>query len=193
MIYELCSIQASALNFRSVAARAMSAPDAGLLLGGWQSEIGALFRISLLRAWPGLVAQREAHEQRLLRADESVSPLESISYECFSKFPFLPEVTAFPQGKVFEMRTYYLHAGGLAPTLKAWEKALNPAHEYTSHLVINMYALDGPPRIVHLWSFDSLEQRAELRARHYALNLWPPQGGPEQIAHASNTILLPLY
>jgi len=28
-----------------------------------------------------------------------------------------------------------------------------------------MYALDGPPRITHIWGFSSLEERAALRAR----------------------------
>ncbi|HEY0210638.1 NIPSNAP family protein [Acerihabitans sp.] len=193
MIYELCRIQASALTFKSVAKRALHAQGPGLLLGVWQSEIGALFQIVLLRSWPNEAAQREAHEQRLLVADGmGIRPGESISYECFSKFPFLPEVTSPPQGKVFELRTYYLRPGGLTPTLKGWEKALKPAQEYTSHLVINMYASDGLDRIIHLWSFDSLEQRAELRAKYYALNLWPPEGGPEQIVYASNTILMPI-
>ena len=45
---------------------------------------------------------------------------------------------------------------------------MDPAAEYTQHLLINMYALDGPPRIVHI---GLLAQRQELRARHYALGL----------------------
>jgi hypothetical protein len=36
-----------------------------------------------------------------------------------------------------------------------------------------MYALDGPPRITHIWGFESLEQRAALRAKFYAAGLWP--------------------
>ena len=93
-------------------------------------------------------------------------------------------------GGIYEFRTYHLKPGGLPPTLAGWEKAIKPAREYTSHLVINMYALDGPPRITHIWGFESLEQRAALRAKFYAAGLWPPSGGPKQIVEATSTIAL---
>jgi NIPSNAP protein len=63
--------------------------------------------------------------------------------------------------------------------------------EYTAHLVVNMYALHGPPRITHLWGFANLEERGALRARSYAACVWPPHGGPEQIIEATSTIALP--
>jgi hypothetical protein len=93
-------------------------------------------------------------------------------------------------GGIYEFRTYHLKPGGLPPTLAGWKKAIEPAREYTSHLAINMYALDGPPRITHIWGFESLEERAALRAKFYAAGLWPPQGGPEQILEATSTIAL---
>ncbi|MFC6744866.1 NIPSNAP family protein [Methylobacterium persicinum] len=83
-------------------------------------------------------------------------------------------------------------ARGLPPTLAAWEAAIAPAQEYTRHLVTNLYALDGPPRITHVWAFDSLEQRAHLRETHYANGTWPPKGGPDQIAEAMSVIALPV-
>lgn len=57
--------------------------------------------------------------------------------------------------------------------MASWQEAIAPASEYTSHPVTNLYALDGPPRITHIWGFSSLEERAALRAHHYAAGLWP--------------------
>jgi hypothetical protein len=57
-------------------------------------------------------------------------------------------------------RTYKLKPGGLPPTLAGWEAAIAPALEYTAHLVINMYALDGPPRITHIWGSSESDSRA---------------------------------
>ncbi len=54
-----------------------------------------------------------------------------------------------------------------------------------------MYALDGAPRITHIWGFRSLEERAALRSRAYEAGIWPPKGGPDQIAEATSTIALP--
>lgn len=78
--------------------------------------------------------------------------------------------------------------GGLPATLEGWEEAIGPAHRYTDHLVTAMYALDGDARIVHLWGFASVEERNNLRREHYASGLWPPRGGPENIAHACSTL-----
>ena len=111
--------------------------------------------------------------------------------ECYARFPFLPEVEPATFGSFYEFRTYFLKPGGLAPTLDSWRDAIVPAGDYTRHLVVNMYALDGPPRITHIWGFSSLEERAALRARHYADGLWPPKGAPEQIAKATSTICVP--
>jgi len=52
-------------------------------------------------------------------------------------------------------------------------------------------ALDGPPRITHIWGFSSLEERGRLRARYYAEGLWPPKDAPAQIASAKTMISLP--
>lgn len=105
-------------------------------------------------------------------------------------FPFLPPVSGSTRGGIYEFRTYKLRLGGLPPTLAGWEQAVGPAHEYTAHLVVNMYALEGPPRITHVWGFRSIEERGALRASHYASGLWPPKGGPENILEATSTIAL---
>ncbi|WP_309762168.1 NIPSNAP family protein [Pseudomonas oryzihabitans] len=93
-------------------------------------------------------------------------------------------------GGLYEFRTYWLKPGGLPPTLAAWWAALAPAKAYTEHLVINMIALDGPPRIAHIWGFESIQQRFDLRTAHYAAGLWPPKGAPEQIDQATSMIAL---
>jgi hypothetical protein len=54
-----------------------------------------------------------------------------------------------------------------------------------------MYALDGLPRITHIWGFESFEQRASLRATAYGAGVWPPKGGPENILEAMSVIALP--
>jgi hypothetical protein len=195
-IYELATLSCPILSVSeaSAGARAFINEDgaAGELLGCWRTEIGQLGRLLLLRGFE--TAEELAAERR--RALLSVDPFHAgsvvtaLSMESYAPFPFLPPVKPGPMGGIYEFRTYYLRPGGLPPTLAGWNKAIKPAFEYTSHLAINMYALDGPPRITHIWGFESLEQRAALRAKFYAAGLWPPQGGPEQITEATSTIAL---
>jgi hypothetical protein len=195
--YELTTLSCPllSLNAASAGARAfMDEDDAtGELLGCWRTEIGQLGRVLLLRGFE--TAGDLATERR--RALLSVNPFNAgslvtaLSMDSYAPFPFLPPVQTGSFGGIYEFRTYHLKPGGLPPTLAGWEKAIQPAREYTSHLIINMYALDGPPRVTHIWGFQSLEERAALRAKFYAAGLWPPQGGPEQILEATSTIALP--
>jgi hypothetical protein len=196
-IYELTTLSCPILSVSEACggARDFVSEDgaAGELLGCWRTEIGQLGRLLLLRGFE--TAEELAAERR--RALLSVDPFHggdvvtALSMDSYAPFPFLPPARARAMGGIYEFRTYHLKPGGLPPTLTGWEKAITPASEYTRHLVINMYALDGPPRITHIWGFESLEQRAALRAKFYAAGLWPPQGGPEQILEATSTIALP--
>jgi hypothetical protein len=195
--YELATLAFPLLSASEVATAArdwVSTPDAiGTALGCWRTEIGTLGRMLILRGFDNADAlQRERHRALLsanpFNAGQLITALEMDSYR---PFPFLPPVRLGARGPVFELRTYKLKPGGLPPTLAGWEAAIMPAREYTAHLVINMYALDGPPRITHIWGFDSVVQRASLRATAYSAGVWPPKGGPENILEATSTIALP--
>lgn len=197
MLYEFTTLSCPLLEQDKVsggAHRWVSDADAGgRLLGAWRTEIGELSRVVVLRGFETM-DELQHERNRALRAEQPFG-IESasvrLSMEGHALFPFLPDIEPGAFGDFYEIRRYWLKAGGLAPTLAAWERAVGPAEAYTSHLVGNMYALDGPPRITHVWGFASLEQRMALRKRHYAEGLWPPKGGPEQIDRATSTIGLP--
>jgi NIPSNAP protein len=197
MLYELATLSCPLLEQDAVSAGAhrwVSNADAtGRLLGAWRTEIGELSRIVVLRSFEA--AEEMQHERD--RALMSTWPFDirndhvQLNMESYARFPFLPEIGPSTFGQFYEIRRYWLKPGGIAPTMAAWERAVGPAKAYTSHLVANLYALDGPPRIAHIWGFASLEERMALRRHHYAEGLWPPKGGPEQIEHATSTICLP--
>jgi hypothetical protein len=196
-LYELTTLAFPLLSASAVAKAARdwtSMPGAaGTLLGCWRTEIGPLGRMLILRQFDdGHALQRERH-----RALFSANPfnaggvITALEMDSYMPFPCLPPARPATQGSVYEVRTYTLKPGGLLPTLAGWEAVIAPARDYTAHLMINMYALDGPPRITHIWGFDSLEQRAALRATAYSAGLWPPKGGPENILEAMSVIALP--
>ena len=166
----------------------------GELLGCWRTELGTLGRLLILRRFEtpeDLTAERR---RALLSTNpfNAGSVVTALEMESYAPFSFLAPVRTGDRGGVYEFRTYRLKPGGLVPTLAGWEAAIEPAHEYTDHLVTNMYALDGAPRITHVWAFGSLEERAGRRSRAYGANVWPPKDGPEQILEATSTIALPL-
>src|SRR5476649_982430 len=193
MWYELTTLACPPLELNSISADArawISDPSAqGQLVGAWRTEIGALFQLMFLRRFEKQ-QQLDQERQRANMSERTFNVNNAavrISMDSYLPFPFLPAAVSTP-AKFYEFRTYFLKPGGLAPTLAAWQQALAPAHDYTAHLLINMYSLDGPPRITHIWQFASLEERFALRTQHYAQGLWPTKGGPQQIDHATSTI-----
>jgi hypothetical protein len=195
-LYEITTLSFLLLSSPEASERVqawVTAPEAkGVLLGSWRTEIGTLSRLLVLRAFAD--ANELAAERR--RALFNTNPFNAgsivtaLSMDSYAPFPFLPPIALRTYGKVFEFRTYWLKVGGLPPTLAGWEQAISPAHEYTAHLVLNMYALDGAPRITHIWGFASLEEREALRSKAYGIGVWPPKGGPENILEATSTIAL---
>lgn len=193
MRYELTTLSCSPLGMldASERARAWIADAAtGRLLGIWRSDIGTIGQFLVLREFVSDADLASERERALMSADPfgSASGDTPIRMESFAPFPFLPPVGARDYGGTFEFRTYYQKPGGLPGTMAGWRDAIEPARAYTDHLVINMYALDGTPRITHIWGFTSVAERDKLRSEHYAAGLWPPKGGPERIAHAISTI-----
>ncbi|MCS3470059.1 hypothetical protein M2401_003809 [Pseudomonas sp. JUb42] len=195
MLYELTTLSCPPLTEGIVATAACEwmAQGPGQLRGVWRSEIGDLFQVKLLRSFDSMAALEDERRRALMaRTPFGITdPTMVWQTESYQRFAFLADISSSTFGHFYEFRTYFLKPGGLAPTLAAWKDAIGPASEYTSHLVLNMYALDGPPRITHIWGFSSLQERAELRARHYANGLWPPKGAPEQIARATTMICIP--
>jgi hypothetical protein len=196
VLYELTTLSVPLLSVSKASEGAlayMSEPEAtGTLLGCWRTDIGTLGRLLILRGFES--PEDLAAERR--RALFSASPFNAgslvtaLEMDSYAPFPFLPPIKPGAYGKVYEFRTYKLKPGGLPPTLAGWEAAM-PAREPMSHLVINMYAIDGAPRITHIWPYTGVDARFAIRARSYTEGIWPPKGGPEQILEATSTIALP--
>lgn len=198
MIYEMTTLACPLLALEKAAEGAgawVHASQArGRLLGCWRTEMGTLGRLLILREFETIQDITVERRRAILSANpfNAGSVVTALEMDSYMPFPFLPPIRTGKWGGIYEFRTYRLKPGGLPPTLAGWEAAIEPAHEYTSHLVVNMYALDGAPRITHIWGFNSLEERAGLRARVYSAGIWPPKGGPDQIIEATSTIALPL-
>ena len=193
MLYEFATLSFHPLNAGKATAGAeayVTATEArGRLLGCWTTDIGTLGRLFVLREFAD-AAELAAERKRALFSGNpfgAAEVLTGLEMDSYAPFPFLPPVEPGNYGKVYEFRTYHLNPGGLPPTIAAWEAAM-PARAKLSPLVINMYALDGAPRITHIWPYASLDARAAIRADAVAKGVWPPKNAPEQFFAATSTI-----
>jgi hypothetical protein len=195
-LYELTTLSCPLLSVTRASEGAhafITQPEAkGELLGCWRTDIGTLGRLLILRGFASPEDMTAERRRALFSANpfNAGSLVTSLEMDSYAPFPFLPPVKPGRYGRVYEFRTYKLKPGGLPPTLAGWEAAM-PAREPMSHLVINMYALDGAPRITHIWPYAGVDERFAIRAKSYADGIWPPKGGPEQILEATSTIALP--
>jgi hypothetical protein len=166
----------------------------GRLLGCWKVEIGPIGPDCLL-----ILREFDNSEDLLKERNNfllSNNPfgvgdvLNSFKVESFIPFPFMPPIKAGQLGPIYEFREYQLAVGGIKKSIDAWEKAL-PARQKISPVIIAMYALDGPARIMHIIGYESFEFRLNVRQELYQKGIWPPKGAPEEIIKATNMIALP--
>jgi hypothetical protein len=201
--YEITTLSCGLMQIPTVSIAAQSwttDPAAkGTLLGSWHTDIGTIGQLLILRGFATAEDLATERNRALGSSDpfNAASLITALDMSSYTPFPFLPSVvpksynSGSGSGAVYEIRTYIQKPGGLPATIKAWEEAIGPAKEYTDHLVINLQALDGPPRIVHIWGFGSVDERMALRKKVYGKGLWPPRGGPENIAEATSWIAVP--
>ncbi|MGC9271129.1 NIPSNAP family protein [Acidiphilium sp.] len=197
MFYELTTPSCPLLLVGDAARRAAAwfgqTSKCGEILGCWRTELGPLGRVLLLRSFETAECMTAERERVLLSREPfgSGDVVTAFGMASYSPFPFLPAVRTGRRGAVYEFHTYRLKPGDLPPTLAGWRDAVVNAHAYAEHLVTNMYALDGAPRITHIRAFESLEERGRLRASAYNAGVWPPKFGPDQILEATSVIGLP--
>lgn len=195
--YELATLAFRLPDAARAAAGVMpwvNAPDArGQLLGAWQSENGRLGRLYVLR---GFTDSAELELERLRERGSSTpfgagEHLTDLTVNSFAPFPFVPPVRTGHFGPVYEIRDYRLLPGGLPATIRGWRSAL-PGRQRVDPLTVVMYSLDGADRIVHIWPFNGLDERVQIRRQLYDENMWPPPGGPEHILEADSIMAWPL-
>ena len=165
----------------------------GKLLACWSSDIGALNQIFIAREFG---SEREAAEQRDAQAHDpnpfGVAEFTvSIASDTYVPFPFIDPMQPGAHGPFFEVRTYLMKPNGLTGTLEAWRGAL-PARLKLSRVLAAMYSVTGlMPRFMHIWPYQSLDERHRIRSQAVESKIWPPPGGPDRLVTMQNDIYLP--
>jgi hypothetical protein len=143
----------------------------------WHTEIGPLNQIIYVWTYKNLA------ERASLRAAASKDPhwpprLSQLSVaqrsEILLALPGAPELKPGKVGPIFEMRTYMLTPGDLPLAIENWEKAL-PKRSTISPVCAVWYSDIGVlNKLIHVWPYESLEQREEIRKKAVATGDWPP-------------------
>ena len=85
---------------------------------------------------------------------------------------------------IYEVRTYTLKPGMVATFEENFAKAL-PAREKYSKLGAFWHTEFGPlNQVIHVWPYESVDQRNEIRAEASKDPNWPPANDPDNPAEA---------
>lgn len=157
-----------------------SSVKTGKLLGCFTCEFGVLNRIAILSAYTGIESLAEdraaiAASNNPYGINEYLGAYDRCAYR---PLPFMQgDIEPGAHGPFYEMRTYGIGPGGLQATNEGWAKAV-PARAKLSPLLMVMTSIEpGATRMLHIWPYKSLDERAKARATASAEKLWPPAGG----------------
>ena len=160
----------------------------------WHTEIGPLNEI--VHVWP----YADMAERTRVRAEAAKDPnwppktaefIVHMQSEVVVPFPFVPALQPGTMGPIFEMRYYTIKAGTLPDLIKRWEGAV-PARIKLSPLALAGHVEFGEAnRYIHVWAYESLDQRAAIRNKAREMGVWPPPGGGDSLLTQANKILLP--
>ena len=92
---------------------------------------------------------------------------------------------------IYEFRTYKLKVGSMGKFEENFAKAL-PIREKHSKLTACWHTEIGPlNQIIHVWAYEDMKHRAEVRAAAAAEPGWPPPGDDEHIVTMETEIVIP--
>ncbi|MBT98115.1 MAG: hypothetical protein CL902_05755 [Dehalococcoidia bacterium] len=161
----------------------------------WHTEIGPLNQV--IHVWP----YESVEERNIIREEAGKDPnwppkndpdmYVSMNSEIFIPAPFMRPLGGDQAlGALYEMRSYTYKVGSINKVIDIWADAV-PAREEFSPLVAAMHTdTGGLNKWVHIWAYDDLDQRKNVRAEASKTATWPPPTR-EFLVSQENKIMIP--
>lgn len=161
----------------------------------WHTEIGPLNQV--IHVWP----YESVEERNSIREDAGKDPnwppkndpdmYVSMNSEIFNPAPFMRPLGGNQAlGSIYEMRSYTYKVGSINKVIDIWADAV-PAREEFSPLAAAMYTdVGGLNKWVHIWAYEDLDQRKNVRAEAIKTPTWPPPTR-EFLVSQENKIMVP--
>ena len=161
----------------------------------WHTEIGPLNQV--IHVWP----YESVEERNSIREEAGKDPnwppkndpdmYVSMNSEIFIPAPFMRPLGGDQAlGALYEMRSYTYKVGSINKVIDIWADAV-PAREEFSPLVAAMHTdTGGLNKWVHIWAYDDLDQRKNVRAEASKTPTWP-QRTREFLISQENKIMVP--
>ncbi len=164
------------------------------LAGCWSTEIGPLNQ--LIHIWPYHdAAARATVKNAATKLRDWPPDLEEFlvhsEAESFLPFPFDSWLKPGKYGPFYELRSYIVKPGAMPDTIKIWQETYKARAEVSPLAAVMYSELGRLYKFIHIWPYETLVARLELREKSVEIGVWPPPGGPAMLVSQENKILLP--
>ena len=163
------------------------------LAGLWHTEAGPLNQV--LHVWPYEDMNHRTETRAKAQAAGAWPPdtsefVQNMQSDFYLPAPFMKPLGERKVGPIYEIRIYTYNPGDIPKVIEAWGNAIEEREKY-SPLVGAFYSDVGAlNRWVHMWAYESFEQRTQVREETRAKGVWPPSS-PVAPVYQENKILLP--
>jgi hypothetical protein len=165
----------------------------GKLVGCFTCDFGVLNRIAVLSEYPDVRALAEDRAGSMERGDRFGFAPELAGFErtAYAPLSFSEPIKPGKYGPFYEIRTYGVAPDKLQATSEAWSKGIARRNELSKLLAV-MASMDASPqRMLHIWPYASLDDRAATRARASKEGIWPPPGGSDHLLSLQSELFVP--
>lgn len=186
------------LKIAETVGRPIRGNDYGVNRGYWTSEFGTVNQIWHLWEYESLDA-REVLRQKLAQNDDwrtkYVANIRGLIQK--QEIRFLKPVLDFrppsTTGNVYELRHYQAQTGKAAEFLKGYLAVMPTREKYSVPVCVWQCEAPFPNNITHMWVYESLDARAEIRAKAAADPEWQKflGIGPPLLSSMESIVLLP--
>ena len=168
--------------------------DYSQLFGFWYTEAGPLNQV--VHIWP----YEDLNQRSDIRAkvtEKGIWPPNNSEFvvnmqsEIFIPAPFMENRGTAKLGPIYEMRIYTYGPGDIEGVIEKWSEHIGERVKYSPLVGAWHSDLGGLNTWVHMWAYESFEQRSQVRAETRAKGVWPPPGGIAPLKQ-ENKILLPM-
>lgn len=198
MIVEICTDLVKPREVPTVEQRISARIDERCRLsplgGAWKTEMGMVDQV--IHLWP----YRDSQHRDEVRAEAGEAPGDAsylddllINRETMLVQPaaFSPPIGPGRMGPIYELRIYSYEPGYMPMVMSRWEEKVAERSKM-SPLIMCGHSLTGRlNQWVHLWAYEDLAQRAQVRSEARRLGVWPP-AAREGLITQESSILLPL-
>lgn len=160
----------------------------------WHTEIGPLNQIIHVWAYEDMKHRAEVRAAAAAEPgwpppgdDEDILKMET---EIVMPAPFQGAIEPGRHGNFFEMRYYDTLPGSMPQIMDVWGAKLPGRLKYSPLFFCGFTDMGSLNRLIHIWAYDDMKQRSEIRAASVAAGDWPPATG-KYLVTMNNKIMVP--